>query len=240
MVRQNRCSKRFLFFVVNLIEKRFAKTKTVMPKSDGMSPYGTRVGTGVVDSVWATAHTTQFTNIGWRYAHQASGGSGYLPATQAAEHHATILTECNVSLQAQRWVWQADGAIANVAGRCLSTRGGGRVHTERCDGSDEQRFRKHAAMKQHIESVAHPGACLDHNMASGYLDLYSCCMSPVCAEKNEEWSLTHIGSGDGHFLVSATNGECVAEDSDELTGGSGMFGRLANLSQNNVAFLHWL
>ena len=87
----------------------------------------------------------------------------------------------------------------------------------------EQRFRKHATMKEHIESVAHAGSCLDHNMGSGELDLYSCCMSPACAEKNEEWSLTRSGSRNGDLLVSATNGECVTEDSLELGGGSGVF-----------------
>lgn len=176
-------------------------------------------GTGVVDSVWTAAHTTQFTEVGWRYAPQGRG-SGYLPATQAVAHHAIVIAHCNVSMQEQRWVWRADGSIANLAGRCLSTRGGGRVHTESCDGSDEQRFRNHTTMKQHIESIAHPGTCLDHNMGSGDLDTYSCCMSPTCAEKNEEWSLVRV-VGDGNLLVSATDGECVTEDSAELSGGSG-------------------
>ena len=131
------------------------------------------------------------------------------------------MAPCNATVPAQRWVWRADGSIANLAGRCLSTRGGGRLHTESCDSSDEQRFRKHATMTQHIESVAHAGACLDHNIQSADLDLYSCCVSPACAEKNEQWSLIHSGSGDGDLFVSATNGECVAEDSAELSGGSG-------------------
>jgi len=34
---------------------------------------------GLPDTVWAAAHTTQFTRRGWRYLHKAAGGGGYLP-----------------------------------------------------------------------------------------------------------------------------------------------------------------
>ena len=183
---------------------------------------------GVVDSVYSAAHTTQFTQVGWRYLRQGSG-SGYLPATQAAAHHAIVIQPCSTVLKAaQSWSWQPDGTIANVdggagvgagAGKCLSTRGGGRVHSESCDGSTEQRFRKHATMKGHIESVAHPGACLDHNVQANAIDTYACCMSPACAEKNEEWTL---GSHAGPF-VSATNKMCVTEGTAAVSGGSGSY-----------------
>lgn len=87
-------------------------------------------------------------------------------------------------------------------------------------GSAEQRFRKHATMKGHIESAAHPGACLDRNLQAGnVVDTYACCVSPACAQANEEWAL---GGAGGHF-VSAANGECVTEGAPAASGGSGSF-----------------
>eukprot|EP01052_Picozoa_sp_SAG31_P037853 SAG31_NODE_4956_length_2836_cov_1.271830_1_plen_610_part_00 len=173
---------------------------------------------GVVDSVWSAAHTTQFTEVGWRYSQQGTG-SGYLPATTAAEHHLLSVTPCSAA--SQSWRWMPDGSIANAAGRCLSTNGGGRVHTESCDGSAEQHFRPHATMNGHIESVAHPGACLDRNLQAGNIvDTYACCMKPACAQMNEEWILSSVKSG---RFISIANGQCVTEDAAVASGGAGSY-----------------
>jgi len=178
---------------------------------------------GLVDAVWAAAHTTQFTSIGWRYSRQGAG-SGYLPATAAAAHHTIALANCSAPLAAaQRWRWRAEGAIVNSGdggggGGCLSTSGGGKLHAASCDGSAAQRFRKHATMQGHVESVAKPGACIDMNVQAGdALDLYACCVSPACRQENEEWSFGSTGE------FTNADGQCVTVGAAAASGGSGSF-----------------
>ena len=75
---------------------------------------------GVVDSVWAAAHTAQFTKVGWRYVRQGRG-SGYLPPTAQAAHRSIATANCTSSRQAaQSWGWRPGGSIANPGGRCSS------------------------------------------------------------------------------------------------------------------------
>ena len=195
----------------------------------------------VVDTVWSAAHTTQFTKVGWWYIRKGQG-SGYIPAQPANTSTARVvgMRPCGngtAPTAGQRWRWNADGTIANQAGRCVVD-GGGRVHVDGCDPADpKQRF---AAPKgftpqpggfSYLESAAHPGQCVDCNEAAtpAFVDTYACCHCGQCACSNENWKFAAPPAGDGGgaagcgALLSATNMLCLTEEQAEPSIGSGSF-----------------